>query len=160
MPEQSHTNRIRCLSEIFRAAIEAAVCKHQSRLPITLQGFPSGACGDAALLLAKFLEQHGEGAFDYMLGVRAGWSHAWLQRGALIVDITADQFDDMAEPVVVAEVSDWHALFDGASQGLADFTGWDAHTRMEFTATYACVLTSVPEYLRPVLDLQNRGEDR
>ncbi len=64
------------LASVFRAALESA---KGSRLPITLQDFPHGACGDAALLLAKFLEHHGHGPFDYMFGRRGdGNASGWL----------------------------------------------------------------------------------
>ena len=72
-------NELKELASAFRAALESA---DRSRLPVTLQAFPHGACGDTALLLAKFLEEHGHGQFDYMLGRRGDGSHAWLQRGS------------------------------------------------------------------------------
>jgi len=78
---------------VFRHAIEAC---DRSALPITFENFPAGSCGDAALILGKYLEERGFGLFDYVLGERGGRSHAWLQRGHLVVDITGDQFDDMS----------------------------------------------------------------
>lgn len=38
-------------------------------------------------------------------------SHAWLERDGVIVDITADQFDEGLPPVLVVEVSVWHDAF-------------------------------------------------
>ena len=39
-----------------------------------------------------------------------GWStHAWLELDGLVIDITADQFDQ--EPVVVTRRSTWHRGF-------------------------------------------------
>jgi hypothetical protein len=43
---------IRYLATRFRNAIEAC---DPAGLPIGMQNFPLGACGDAALLLAKYL---------------------------------------------------------------------------------------------------------
>lgn len=137
---------IAALAGAFRAALESA---DRSRLPVTLQAFPQGACGDAALLLAKFLEQHGHGGFDYMLGWRDGWSHAWLQRGQLVVDITADQFDEVGEPVIVCDGSPWHAAFDGEAEHVADFMIYDPNTRATLAGAYSLVCSRLPVHLQP-----------
>jgi hypothetical protein len=91
------------LAQRFRRAIERAK-KSQPHIYITLSNFPHGACGDASLLLAKFLVNNGQAGFDYVLGRRQERSHAWLRRSRLIVDITADQFADFSEPVLWREV--------------------------------------------------------
>ena len=39
-------------------------------------------------------------------------SHAWLRRGELIVDITADQFQDAPRPIIIEENSHWHRQFE------------------------------------------------
>jgi hypothetical protein len=38
-------------------------------------------------------------------------SHAWLECDGLIADITADQFEDVDEPVIVTRDRSWHAQF-------------------------------------------------
>jgi len=121
----------------FRSAMEHAD-KHC--LPISLQDFPRGACGDATLLLAKYLEEHGFGSFNYMLGSRNGHSHAWLQQGDLIVDITADQFPDVADPVIVTRQSDWHNKFQGEAQHVADYEVYDERTRAILGGAYDKVI--------------------
>ena len=105
-----------------------------------MQSFPHGACGDAALLLAKRLEEEGYGAFDYMLGERSGFSHAWLQQGDLIVDISGDQFDDMHEKVYVGFNSPWHAQFSAEPLHVADFQLYDDRTRSTLEAAYQSVM--------------------
>ncbi len=35
-------------------------------------------------------------------------THAWVERYGLIVDITADQFPDVSEPVVLTTNRTWH----------------------------------------------------
>ncbi|HEC73707.1 MAG TPA: hypothetical protein ENI26_04945 [Methylophaga aminisulfidivorans] len=83
----------------FRSAIEAC----SSSLGVSFKSFPSGACGDVTPLLGTYLIGRGFGEFQYMLGNYGsrgddGWSsHAWLQSGDLVVDITADQFHDVSE---------------------------------------------------------------
>jgi hypothetical protein len=126
--------------ERFRNAVERI---DKSRLPITLQDFPHGACGDAALLLAKYLERQGFGKFDYMLGTRDEHSHAWLQRGDLIADITADQFPDNADAVIVKLKSAWHAEFQGEIENVADFEIYDDRTRAILGAAYAEIVASI-----------------
>lgn len=124
--------------ERFRDAIERADKRH---LPITRQDFPRGASGDATLLLAKYRERQGSGRFNYMLGSRNGHSHSWMQQGDLIVDITADQFPDVAEPVIVARQSSWHAKFRRATEHVADYEIYDERTRAILSA--ACQIIEV-----------------
>ena len=138
--------RITELARVFRSVLEHTDPEH---LPITLRSFPHGACGDAALLLAKFLEQHGHRGFGYMLGSRGEWSHAWLQRGLLVVDITADQFDDVTAPVIVSTCSDWHAALNGKAENSADFTQYDARTSGMLAAAYERICALLPDSSRP-----------
>ena len=120
----------------FRSAIE--LCE-RNQLPITFHNFPGGSCGDAALLLAKYLEELGFGRFDYMLGQRAGHSHAWLQREELIVDITGDQFEDMPYSVFVETESTWHERFSASPLHVADFEIYDEATRFTLRRAYSIV---------------------
>jgi hypothetical protein len=55
--------------------------------------------------------------FEYICGNKhksdgSPSSHAWLQNGGWIVDITADQFPDVDEPVIVTNSSEWHQQWD------------------------------------------------
>jgi hypothetical protein len=90
----------------FRAALERS---HDLELP-TLQAFPRGACGDTCELLGQYLCDLGLGAWTYVCGLSANSdrTHAWLERGGWILDITADQFDGVETPVVVVRDSAWH----------------------------------------------------
>lgn len=120
MPEaQERLDTIVVLATILRHAFEVA---DRSKLMIGLQSFPGGACGDASLILAHLLSEHGCGEFDYMNGRRDDRWHAWLQRGPLIVDITADQFNDGMPPVFVSMSSDWHAKFNGEREHAANLS--------------------------------------
>jgi len=121
---------LRQACRLYRSAIERC---HPRYLPVTLHDFPRGACGDAALLLAKHLDQLGFGTFQYMLGERNGHSHAWLERDDLIIDITGDQFEDGPEAVFVSNKgSAWHDGFAGEAQHIADFEIFDDHTKFVF----------------------------
>ncbi|OPZ87669.1 MAG: hypothetical protein BWY74_03344 [Firmicutes bacterium ADurb.Bin419] len=39
-----------------------------------------GSCGDASLLLGKYLDEMGLGQFDYVCGELGRQSHAWLEK--------------------------------------------------------------------------------
>jgi hypothetical protein len=78
------------------------------RLPISFHEFPMGSCGDASLLLGKYLDEMGLGQFDYVCGELGRQSHAWLEKDGIIVDITADQFDGVVEEIIVTDNNDFH----------------------------------------------------
>lgn len=124
------------LAILFRAAIQR--CDPQC-LPVTLRNFSHGSCGDAALLLAKYLQENGCGIFDYMLGQREGHSHAWLQRDDLIIDISGDQFDDQNVSVIVTRDNSWHTGFNGHALHVADFCIYDQHTASELWMAYEII---------------------
>ena len=122
--------RIREIATHFRQAIERC---DLPRLGPTFEEFPAGSCGDATPLLGTYLCEQGFGQFGYMLGERPipnDWqtqSHAWLQQGELIVDITADQFPEVSEPVIVTAESAWHSQFEGTLQHAADYRVYGGH---------------------------------
>lgn len=113
------------LASVFRRAIMK--CEPKS-LSVTLQDFPLGAYGDTTSLLAKYLENNKCGYFQYVLGNRNSYSHAWLQQGNIIVDITADQFYNQNIPVIVTRDHYWHSFFYGAIKHIADFEMYDDST--------------------------------
>ena len=100
----------------FRRAIQ----KGRSNLPEWFKDFPKGCCGDATAMLGSYLKENGFGSFlfissEFFLtkeGVPQNPSHAWLNRGELIVDITASQFDDELEDVIVSDNSEWHKKWE------------------------------------------------
>ena len=79
------------------------------RLP-SLADFPKGSCGDASELLGQYLSDSGLGTWGYRSGMQLDpvFSHAWVERDGLIVDITADQFPDVSEPVLLTTDRTWH----------------------------------------------------
>lgn len=128
MASQSAEEVVAMLARRFRAALDAIP---RSQLPLPMLKFPKGSCGDASLLLGAFLVDNGQGGFEYVSGTRGSWednswiSHAWLAKDGLIVDVTADQFDDSPGAVIVSSASLWHRSFridKGRSSG--DFRVW------------------------------------
>ncbi|TBC53783.1 hypothetical protein ELH27_37080 [Rhizobium leguminosarum] len=129
--------QLELLAKRFRDAIERIP---PQQLPITLQSFPAGACGDATLLLGHYLKAQGLGPFDYVLGERQDHSHAWLQQGEVIIDITADQFPEVDEAVIVTATPTWHHEFTSEVLHEADFTISDTHTVAMLGAAYHRVM--------------------
>jgi len=134
------------LARAFRAAIEAVPVKQR---PIGMQDFPRGACGDASLLLGAYFNDKRVPGFEYVCGERGcksdnTWTtHAWLQRGACIVDITAGQFQDAPEPVIVANPSLWHACFETEPPRNADFRLWSGYGAEILHSMYARILANI-----------------
>ncbi len=87
--------------------------------PLGMTDFPRGSCGRMTTLLGSFLKREGLGVFTYVCAERGeecgplnDWtSHAWLEKDGLIVDVTADQFDDCKDEVIVTTDSDFHRSF-------------------------------------------------
>ena len=92
----------------FRLSIEE--CKNKIGLD-WFKDFPNGCCGDTALLLGKYLHEKGFGIPYYVSGWMGKKSHAWLELDGLIIDITADQFENISETVIVVRESDFHEEF-------------------------------------------------
>lgn len=130
------------LATRFRSAIESV----GKGLCVAFDQFPHGACGEAASLLGTYFIENGLVGFEYISGDRGShesdaempWhSHAWIQRGSLIVDITADQFWEISESVIVTDSSPWHQMFEIEICGPADFRKYDERTVQRLLRPYA-----------------------
>ena len=117
-----------------------------SQLGITFSNFPSGACGDAVLVLGTHLKDLGFGEFQYMLGDYGNknenfWSsHAWLQLDDLVIDITADQFPDIEEKIIVSDKSEWHRNLNGEAKNIADYRIYDMQTSVTLGRAHNMIL--------------------
>jgi len=116
-----------------------------------MQDFPRGACGDASLLLGAYFNDKRVLGFGYVCGERGckhdnTWtSHAWLQRGTCVVDITAGQFQDAPQPVIVADPSLWHAGFETEPPQDADFRFWSGYGAEILRPMYARILANLEQ---------------
>jgi hypothetical protein len=117
-----------------------------------MREFPIGACGDAVPLLGTYLAEQGLGSFTYVLGLRAKegtsrhHSHAWLESDGdgTIIDITADQFPEIDQKVIVTVRSDWHATFERKEANeKADYRIYDEDTIATLGAAYWAILTKM-----------------
>lgn len=81
--------------------------------------FPLGTCDYTSSLLGQYLFNH-----HGLIGIRAvkgctdtdtdyGRGHVWLELDGLIIDITADQFDDFSQKVYIDKDRSFHSQFEG-----------------------------------------------
>lgn len=99
---------LRKVATVFRDTISTM---RGSEFPSNCQlaySFPRGACGDTSMLLGKYLLDEFKIDCNYVCGSslidgQEGWTHAWLEYGRLKIDITADQFEDVEEEVIIME---------------------------------------------------------
>ncbi|GAA0736780.1 hypothetical protein Drose_35940 [Dactylosporangium roseum] len=120
-----HETAVRAAASAFRAGLERGGLRM-----VSLAEFPKGSCGDACELLGQFLADSGLGDWQYRSGKRDEpfHTHAWLEQDGLILDITADQFPDIDEPVILTRDSGWHAQFQLMGGGhVANLGRFDGH---------------------------------
>ncbi len=85
-----------------------------------LRSFPTGCCGYVTTALFHFLKEK-KIKGNYVLGkkdiTRGQITHAWLQIDGLVVDITADQFNQEQRQVVYVGPPDgWYASWEQHTQ--------------------------------------------
>lgn len=68
---------------------------------IWLDKFPIGTCGLVCNVLGGWLKNKMNVNCEYICGTKGDFSHAWLECEDVIIDITADQFDEISTPVIV-----------------------------------------------------------
>lgn len=121
-------SKIKELSVRFRKAI--LKCDN-SELPCSLANFTVGSCADASMLLGTYFKDNGIDAFSFIKGKRGAGStletHYWLEKDNMIVDIAADQFEDISEEIIITSIdSNWYNSFDKEIRQEADYRMIDA----------------------------------
>ena len=86
-----------------------------------LSRFPIECCSHASSLLLVTFDTIGIDGFLIFKGDRpdgetGNTGHEWIQRDDIVVDITADQFEDLEKPSVIVGSSDWHFHLNGQPQ--------------------------------------------
>lgn len=92
----------------FRKAIETIPPKEFSVMCQLHHSYPFAACGDSSMLLGKYLLDFHNIDCSYVCGScliegKENQTHAWIEIGGYKVDITADQFDEVNESVIVSK---------------------------------------------------------
>lgn len=101
-------------NDLYKLAVEFRIVFQEAALPESSLGgiFPQGLCGTACDMLSKYLEQNGIST-AYVFGENSNCiTHAWLEYEDLIIDITADQFSEIDEKVVVTRNRCWYEQFN------------------------------------------------
>lgn len=101
------------LADASRQALEAITPQQSLYIFST---FPSGACGPATELFGRLVAEMTGQEGVYVCGsghpeLRPQQSHAWLEVGGFIVDLTYDQFPGTGLEGWVFEKSRWHESF-------------------------------------------------
>jgi hypothetical protein len=96
--------------------------------------FPRACCGPAVLLLNALIGEELGLSGEYVADVRPAdqRSDAWLELDGLIVDVTADQFPDARDAVVVTRDRSWHAQFEENTRHSASLSAYDCSTRASY----------------------------
>lgn len=133
---------------IYREAIER--CRFD--LGLTFKRFPRGSCGDATPLLGSYFIDLRIFEFDYYCGdygshADGTWSsHAWLQKDDIVVDITADQFQDVNDKVIVSTNSDWHRKLNGKGLHIADYRVYDGFALANLAEMYKRICQEIEKH--------------
>ena len=93
----------------FRAVIEE--CKYNIGIE-WFKDFPEGCSQDTSLILAKYLHAKGFGIPYVVSAEKESGSHMWIELDNYIIDITADQFEEVSEKVIVTKKSKFHNSFE------------------------------------------------
>lgn len=140
---------LRSIASSVRNKIEQVI-EELSYVDIELQSFPSGACEVASVILGLYLQsEHGVHVVQ-SVGKRSLFNdnqennHVWLTvNGSLIVDITADQFDDFHDSVFVGSESVFHDTFEKYDTRPVDFSYLIRSGSEGYSGVYQNVLTSL-----------------
>lgn len=98
------------ISRKFRNAIENVKSSAELSDFSYIKHFPHGCCGVVSLMLGAYLHSLGLNEHKYIYGERNGFSHAWLEYKAMVIDITSDQFEDGRE-IYVGLKNDFYYSF-------------------------------------------------
>lgn len=138
-------SRLAAVAARFREALVACPRGDFSRFQrCRLSTFPKQCCDVASLLLAYRLRDLGFQNIVRCFGHLHGDSHVWLEVDGTIVDITADQFPSVEDPVIVAETkrSPFHAQIELSSREAALS---QPAVRAEYERAYAAIKSWLSE---------------
>jgi len=137
MADKAMLDNLTKLASRFRWMIEEA---DLSDMITECEKFPYGSCGDASILLAQYLIDAGCDLPTYVIGEIVEptrlRSHAWLELGGYVLDITADGFGPNIPSVIVTDNSDWHDQFKRFDEHPVSIHLYDDRTASRLTAAY------------------------
>lgn len=140
------------LAKVFREAFDDA---DLSQALGFLPNFPSGCCSWASIFIGHYLKNECGLSPQRIHSARHinGGQHEWLILNGIIIDITADQFDDAPSPVIVETDSEWHAQLQGGEKSdLRPVSDYDDEMiymdKQKPSEVYEMIVTKVGELLK------------
>ena len=140
MADKAVLDNLMELATRFRRAIDRS---DRDQLGIAFKDFPAGSCGDTVIMLKSYLSTCGIKPLVRVCGQRREKSHAWLESDGLIIDITADQFEDCGDSVIVTRESDWHDTFKHDFESEENIRRYDPDTDNRLSRAYEEVLKHI-----------------
>jgi hypothetical protein len=140
--DQDTLARLREIATAVRNAIEESRIAFPGYLKDKFAAFPKETCSHASTLLALYLSEQGFLDVQFVFnGCRHDdfqRSHAWLEIGPVIIDITADQFDGISDPVIVTLDRTFHDQFYGQhrQRAVQHFAEHTAPAKKNYTKAY------------------------
>lgn len=138
--------KIKLLCVEFRTAILKC---HPEEFPkyMSLKRFPIGACGDTCILLGRFLNENDFLYVDYVCGGKTVKgelaTHAWLEIENVTIDITADQFEDINETVIVTKDRTWYEQYREINRFRIGEMSFNEQAKERFNKTYELILSKL-----------------
>jgi hypothetical protein len=138
---QDRFNEVNSYANIFRNAIESVDNKES---PASFfERFPRGCCGDASDLLSKYLASK-EIRVEYVWGINSNRaSHAWLEYRGLVIDLTADQFPEINEKVIITKDKSWYSQFKNQTRSISNFEEFNNINETRLSALYSIILKKI-----------------
>lgn len=142
--------QLRQLATTFRGAIEESKDEFPDSLKRKFESFPKDVCFHASALLAEYFLEKGVPDVYFVVNGRLDGdpekSHAWIEIGTVIVDITASQFPDIFENVMIKENRTFHERFWGqqSQAAISDFGNYVPEARENFRKAYAKIRGRLP----------------
>ena len=130
--------KLKMLATSFRNAIEIMIKDDLYDLE-HFKDFPKGGCGDACELLSIYLKENNINAL-YVSGEKGFQSHGWLECEDYIIDITADQFNDVDEKVIITDNRDWHDQFNIMWKRAVEIEEIDQYNRQRLMSLYKKII--------------------
>ena len=111
----------------------------------SFERFPRGCCGDSSDLLSKHYMLNGIMA-EYVCGINEkGQSHAWLEHKGFIIDITADQFEEIKDKVLVTDERGWHKQFKEIERQIHDYESFNRRNKERLSKIFANISKKIDD---------------
>jgi hypothetical protein len=131
-------------SQLAAALQSAILAIEPAHRPSSFESFPRFSCGDASLLLHSLLKDAdiaGSRIAEASRGIVADnteTSHAWVELGDIVLDITTGQFKDGGGPIYVGPASSFHRSFtiDNHQTAAIDAKAYDDAPFMQQLRTF------------------------